>query len=89
MDEIFKMKDDVLNASELLNERSGKLNSVNDKAGNLAETSTKYRTLATKVKKSTVKRKVIISVGIVAAVLVIGYFIVVMACGWNFKCKGD
>ena len=89
MDEIFKMKDDVLNASELLNERSDKLNSVNDKAGNLAETSTKYRTLATKVKKSTVKRKVIISVGIVAAVLVIGYFIVVMACGWNFKCKGD
>jgi hypothetical protein len=89
MDEIFKMKDDVLNASDLLNERNDKLNNVKDKAETLAETSYKYRTSATKVKKSTIKKKVLISIGIAFAVLAIGYFIVVMACGWNFNCKGD
>ena len=53
MDEIFKMKDDVINASDLLNERGDKLSEVKDKAGNLAKHSYKYKSSATKVKKST------------------------------------
>ena len=87
MDEIFKMKDDVLNASDLLNERSDKLNNVNDKAGKLAENSYSYKAAATKVRKSTRKKRIYTIIGISVAVIVIIYFIIVMACGnFTFHC---
>ena len=87
LDEIFKMKEDVLNASDLLNEREEKLNTVNNKAEQLAESSYKYKATATKVKKSTQKKKTYIIMGIVLAVLVILYLIISMACGsWTFQC---
>ena len=87
MDEIFKMKDDVLNASDLLNDRGDRLNNVNDKAGKLAEHSYSYKAAATKVRKSTSRRKVYTIVAISAVSLVIIYFIIVMACGsFTFQC---
>ena len=87
LDEIFKMKDDVLNASDLLNERNEALTKVNDKAGDLAETSYKYKAGATKVRKETSKKRIIFIVGICAAVLVIVFFIVISVCGFDFNCK--
>ena len=89
MDEIFKMKDDVINASDLLNERGDKLSEVKDKAGNLAEHSYKYKSAATKVKKSTSRKKIKIIIGIIAAVLVLVFFIIISICGWKFQCSGD
>ena len=87
LDEIFKMKEDVLNASDLLNEREEKLNTVNNQADQLAESSYKYKATATNVKKSTQKKKTYIIMGIVLAVLVILYLIISMACGsWTFQC---
>ncbi len=80
MDEIFKMKDDVINASDLLNERGDKLSEVKDKAGNLAEHSYKYKSAATKVKKSTSRKKIKIIIGIIAAVLVLVFFIIIKIC---------
>ena len=89
MDEIFKMKDDVINASDLLNERGDKLSEVKDKAGNLAEHSYKYKSAATKVKKSASRKKIKIIIGIIAAVLVLVFFIIISICGWKFQCSGD
>ena len=89
MDEIFKMKDDVINASDLLNERGDKLSEVKDKAGNLAQHSYKYKSAATKVKKSTSRKKIKIIIGIIAAVLVLVFFIIISICGWKFQCSGD
>ena len=87
LDEIFKMKEDVINASDLLNEREDKLNTVNNKAENLAENSYKYKASATKVKKSTQKSKTFIIIGIVSAVLIIIYLIICMSChSWTFQC---
>ena len=60
VDEIFKMKEDVLNASELLNERQEKIEKVNNKAEDLAEDSHKYKRVAEKVKKETNKKKYIL-----------------------------
>ena len=87
LDEIFKMKEDVINASDFLNEREDKLNNVNNKAEKLAESSYKYKTSATKVRKSTQKKKVWIILGIVLAVLVIVYSICAIKCqSFYFQC---
>lgn len=89
VDEIFKMKEDVLNASELLNERGDKVEKVNNKAEDLAETSHKYKRVAEKVKKETNKKKIYFTIGIIAAILVIAYALVSIACGsWTFNCSG-
>ena len=81
------MKDEVLNASDLLNERDEKTKNVNDKAENLAESSYKYKKTATKVKKDTKKRKIYITFGTTVAILIILYALVSIACGsWTFQC---
>ena len=89
VDEIFKMKEDVLNASELLNERGEKMEKVKNKAEDLAEDSHKYKKVAIKVKKETNKRKIYFTIGIIAALLVLAYVIVCIAChSWTFNCSG-
>ena len=88
IDEVFKMKDDMLNASELLNDRGGKMNNVNNKADNLVENSYKYKKAATKVKQTTKSRKLLYGIGIGVVVLIIIYIIIVMACGsLTFQCS--
>ena len=87
MDEIFKMKDDMINASDLLNERHESLSKVNNKAGDLAEHSYKYKASATKVRKATSRKRIYFIIGICAAVLIIVFFIVISICGFNFKCS--
>ena len=78
MDEIFKMKDDVLNVSDLLNERHDKLNNVNDKAGNLRETSYKYKAGATKVRKATNRKRIYTIVTTICSSLC--RFIIIISC---------
>ena len=89
VDEIFKMKEDVLNASELLNERQEKIEKVNNKAEDLAEDSHKYNKVASKVYKETNKRKIYFTIGIIVALLVLAYALVCIAChSWTFNCSG-
>ena len=88
VDEIFKMKEDVLNASELLNERADKIEKVNNTAEDLAD-SHKYKRVAEHVKKETNKRKIYFIIGIVSSLLVLAYVIVCIAChSWTFNCSG-
>ena len=89
VDEIFKMKEDVLNASELLNERADKIEKVNNTAEDLAEDSHKFKKVASQVKKETNKRKIYFTIGIVSSLLVLAYVIVCIAChSWTFNCSG-
>ena len=89
VDEIWRIKEEVLNASELLNERGDKVEKVNNKAEDLAETSHKYKRVAEHVKKETNKKKIYFTIGIIAALLVIAYALVSIACGsWTFNCSG-
>ena len=62
MDEIFQMKDDMMNASDLLNERHKFLFKVNNEAGDLSGHSYKYKASATKVRKAKSRKKVYISI---------------------------
>ena len=88
-DEIRRIKEDVLNASEILNERGDKVEKVNNKAEDLAETSHKYKRVAEKVKKETNKKKIYFTIGIVSSLLVLAYVIVCIVChSWTFNCSG-
>ena len=87
-EEIFKMKDDLLETYDLLDERGGKLAVVNDKAESLKEKSVQFHKAAKKVKKSEGHRKLYLIIGIIAAVIVIGYFVSVIACGsFTYQCN--
>ena len=89
IDEIFRIQEYVLNDSGLLNERGEKMEKVKNKAEDLAEDSHKYKKVAIKVKKETNKRKIYFTIGIIAAILVIAYALVSIACGsWTFNCSG-
>ena len=90
MDEVFKMKDDVLNVSDLLNVRGAKAVAVNNKAEKLAEQSYKYKAAATKVKKTNEKKKIFYIIAIILILLIIGYIISVFVChSFVFDCSSD
>lgn len=87
-EEIFKMKDDLLETYDLLDERGGKLAVVNDKAEALKEKSVQFHKAAKKVKKSEGHRKLYLIIGIIAVVIGIGYFVSVIACGsFTYQCN--
>ena len=90
MDEMFKMKEDVLNVSDLLNEREGKINNVNNKAEHLSENSYKYKAASTKVQKENKKTKIYLIIGIILGILLIIYFIICGICNsFTFDCKSN
>jgi hypothetical protein len=85
-DELFKIKDDVLNVSDLLNVRGDKAVEVN-KANNLAERSYKYKAAA---KKTNEKKKIFYIIAIILILLIIGYIISVFVChSFLFDCSSD
>ena len=86
-DAMLKMKDEVLEASELLNLRGSELSSMAIKAEALAQDSEELRRHATKVKKTESNRKCYITIAIVAFALFIAFFIFVIICGnFTFEC---
>ena len=88
-DEIFKMKEDILESYDLLDERGNKLAVVNDKAQSLQEKSIHFKKAAKKVKKSESSRKILLIIGIILALIVIGYFIFAIVChSFTFQCSG-
>ena len=87
-DEVNNMKDVVINSLELLNERGGKMDIVAEKANNMAEDSEAFKVKAKNVRKSESKRKILIILGLILAVLVIAYAITCVVCGsMTFKCS--
>ena len=88
MDEMFKMKEDVLNVSDLLSDREGKINNVNKKADNLSQDSYKYKAAAAKVQKQNKKTNIYLIIGIIVGILLIIYFIICGICNsFTFDCQ--
>ena len=86
----MKMKEEVFNANKELHIREGKLSEMENKAEQLKDASSSYKQGAIKVRKETSKRKIIIYIGIILAVLIIIYVTVAMACdSWTFDCGSD
>ena len=85
--EMIRMKDEVLQASGLLNQREEEINNMNQKAESLAMSSNDYKKGATLVKKKQSK-KVYLILGLILLALIIIYFIICMACqSLTFQCS--
>ncbi len=88
--EMIKMRNEVYEASGLLNERNDIVNTTNDKAQSLFQDSESHKKRAVKVKKTEKKKKILVIIGIIIAILVILYFIVCMVChSFTFDCSSD
>ena len=70
-DEMCKMKDEVLNASGLLNNRGEKLQVLDEKADALSSASNNYYKSSKRVKRAELMKKIKIYAGITCAVLII------------------
>jgi len=85
--EMMKMKEEVLEASGLLNQRNEELNRMTVKAQSLALDSESHKKTATQVKKTENKKKIYLYLGLVIIGLLIIYFITCMVCGsFTFDC---
>ena len=86
--EMMRMKDEVLQASGLLNQREEEINNMNQKAESLAMSSNDYKKGATLVKKKEQSKKVYLILGLILLALIIIYFIICMACqSLTFQCS--
>ena len=86
--EMIRMKDEVLQASGLLNQREEEINNMNQKAESLAMSSNDYKKGATLVKKKEQSKKVYLILGLILLALIIIYFIICMACqSLTFQCS--
>ena len=80
------MKDEILNASGLLDIRSDKIKVLDDKAELLSNDSNIYYRQSKRVRKAEMMRKIKICIGIGLGVLIIIYFIIGFTCGFAFQC---
>ena len=86
--EMMRMKDEVLQASGLLNQREEEINNMNQKAESLAMSSNDYKKGATLVKKKEQSKKVYLILGLILLALIIIYLIICMACqSLTFQCS--
>ena len=86
-EEMLRMKDEVIEASGLLNQRGGIMESVSEKAQSLVESSENFRARANQVKKAEKKKKILVCLGISLALLIIIYLIICIVCGsLTFQC---
>ena len=87
-EEILKMRDEVFEASNLLNQREDELNNMNKKAEQLAVESEHLRKGARQVRKKESNKKIYLYIGLGVICLLIVYFIICMACGsFSFQCS--
>ena len=83
------MKEEILNASGLLDERGDRIKILDDKAEVLSRDSNTYYRQSKRVKNTERCKKYIMYGGIVVAVLVLIYFIIGLSCGFGFQCFRD
>ena len=86
-DEMSKMKDEVLNASGLLDERGGKIEILGEKSDNLSKGSNAFYKNAKRVRKAEMMKKIKLYAAIVCVILLIIYIIICFVCGsLTFNC---
>ena len=85
-DELNSMKDEILEASGLLDERGGKIKVLDEKADILSRDSNTYYRQSKRVKRAEMWKKIKLIAGIIVAFLIILYFIIGLACGFAFQC---
>ena len=85
-DEMSKMKDEVLNASGLLNERGEKMKILDEKADSLSRSSNNFYQQSKRVRRAEMMKKLQLYGGIACAVLIVIYIIICIACSPTFKC---
>ena len=85
--EMMKMKDEVIEASGLLNQRAGTMDSMAMKAESLASSSENMRKAAKHVKRFERRKKIYMCIAIILVLLLIIYIITIFACGsFTFQC---
>ena len=86
--EMMRMKDEVLQASGLLNQRQEEINNMTEKAESLAISSDEHKKGATFVKKKEKSKKIYLIIGLILLILIIIYFLICMACqSFTFQCS--
>ena len=83
-----KMKDEILEASGLLKERSNIIENMNQRADSLVKSSDGMRKATKHVKKKESKKKIYVCIGIILAILIVLYLLICMFCGsFTFQCS--
>jgi hypothetical protein len=85
-DELNKMKDEVIEASGLLNDRSDKIKVLDEKSDALSRDSNTFYRQSKRVKRSELMKKIKIYAGIGCAILVIIYVLIAIVCSPTFQC---
>ena len=79
------MKDEILNASGLLDDRGDRIKVLDDKADILSRDSNAYYRQSKRVKRAEQCKRIKLIIGISVTGLIILYFIISFICGSNFK----
>ena len=87
--EMGKMKDEIFEASGLLDERKEKIQVLDEKADILSRDSNTYYIQSKRVKRAEFMKKIKYYIGIVVLVLIIAYIIIGITCGFGFQCARD
>ena len=80
------MKEEILNASGLLDNRGDKIRVLGEKADTLSRDSNTYYRQSKRVKQHEQCKRIKMIAGITVAVLIIIYFIIGITCGFGFNC---
>jgi vesicle-associated membrane protein 7 len=85
-DQLNLMKEDILNASGLLDDRSDKIKVLDDKADILSRDSNTYYRQSKRVRQAELCKKYKMYGAIAGVCLILIYIIVGYSCGWAFGC---
>ena len=85
-EEINKMKDEVLNASGLLDERGAKIKVLDEKSDSLSRDSNTFYRQSKRVRRAELMKKIKIYLAIGCAVILILYILIAIICSPTFKC---
>ena len=87
--EMAMMKDEIFEASGLLNDRGEKIKVLDEKADMLSRDSNTYYLQSKRVKRAEFMRKVKLYIALAIVILLIIYIIIGCSCGWGFECARD
>ena len=85
-DDLALMKDEILNASGLLDDRGDKIKVLDDKADILSRDSNAYFRQSKRVRRAEQCKKIKLYIAISVVVLLILYLIIGITCGFGFNC---
>lgn len=87
--EMATMKDEIFEASGLLNDRGEKIKVLDEKADMLSRDSNTYYLQSKRVKRAEFMKKVKLIVALIIVILLIIYIIIGATCGFDFGCASD